>query len=446
MQAKKEQFDYNSLPTAVEVDIAVAGGSCTGVFAAIRAARAGAKVAIVEPQNRFGGTATAGQVCYWHSLFSFDYSQQIIFGLTQEFLDRMKKRDLVGFWDEPNPSWYANLNTEEMCCELDEMILEAGVIPFLHTRAVGACFSPDGKLNGMVIAGKGGLSVIRAKYFIDCTGDGDFAAFAGAEFWQPPELQTMTTCVKLGKFPRELMQESRLGKMIRDASGRYNMPCGVIWGAGCYNSPSYMLAGTNIPNLDVSDSENLTFAEIESRRQMRAIADIIAEAGYPRPVIEAVPSLVGVRETRHIVSLYRITTDELLSGKRFEDEAGKGTYRCDVHQRNPAGTVFRYLDGTEIFFSACEPDRVGRWRDESLPTPEYYTWPLRSQIPAGLDNLITAGRMIDAESGAYGALRVMVNTNQAGESAGAAAAEAWLAGISFPELVQRKLSVENDGN
>ena len=425
------------LPVAAEVDIAVAGGSCTGVFAAVTAARRGAKCAIVEAQNRFGGTATAGQVCYWHSLFSTDYSTQIIAGLTQEVIDRMKKRNLVEFWQKPNPDWYVKFNTEELCCELDEMIVESGVMPFLHTRVADVLVSGE-DVEGIVIAGKDGLSVIRAKYFIDATGDADVVRFAGRGVWRNPELQTSTSCVKFSRWPMEIMEENRIGRMIHAAGEKYKMPEGALWGTTCCGSNTYMFAGTNIPRLDSSRQKDLTEIEIESRRQMRAVADIVEEAGYPRPVIEAVPSLAGIRESCHIRSLCRITVDELLSGKVFDDAAGKGTYRSDVHRRNPPGTLFRYLDGTEILFTPCEPVRQRRWRDASLPTPQYYTWPLRSQIPVGFNNLITAGRMIDADAGAYGALRVMVNMNQSGEAAGDAAFRALEAGKNIPDLVRRK--------
>ncbi len=425
------------VPVAAEVDIVVAGGSCTGVFAAVTAARRGARVAIVEPQNRFGGTATAGQVCLWHSFFSADYSRQIIFGLNQELVDRMKRRNLVEFWREPNPNWYVNLDTEELCCELDELVVEAGVIPFLHARAVGVYRDSDGRPAGVVVAGKDGLSVIRAAFLIDATGDGDLVRHAGGELWRNPEIQTSTACVKFGRWPRGIMEENRIGKLVRAAREKYRMPEGVIWGVDCCGSPSYLLAGTNIPELDSSIQQDLTAIEIEGRRQMRAVADIVHEAGYPRPVMEAVCSLAGIRESRHIRSLHRVATGELLGGTRFPDEAGKGTYRCDVHRRNPPGTLFQYLDGTEVFLSPCAPDRVSRWRDESLPTPEYYTWPLRSQIPAGFDNLVTAGRMIDAEAGAFGALRVMVNMNQSGEAAGEAAYAALNGNVSIPEIAMR---------
>jgi ribulose 1,5-bisphosphate synthetase/thiazole synthase len=68
------------VPIIKEADICVLGGSCTGVFAAVRAARLGAKVVIVEKQNRFGGVATNGLVHMWHSIYDTDFNEQIIGG------------------------------------------------------------------------------------------------------------------------------------------------------------------------------------------------------------------------------------------------------------------------------------------------------------------------------------------------------------------------------
>ena len=158
-----------SVPVLAEADICVAGGSCTGVFAAVTAARRGARVAVVEPQNRFGGTATASQVCYWHSIFNLDYSRQIIAGMTDEILHRLDRRGQVDYADGPDPSWYARLNTEELAIELDELVVEAGVLPFLHTRAVDVWRDADGRPAGLLVAGKGGLGVLKAKYLVDAT-------------------------------------------------------------------------------------------------------------------------------------------------------------------------------------------------------------------------------------------------------------------------------------
>lgn len=406
------------LPILADVDICVAGGSCTGVFAAVTAARLGARVAIVEPQNRFGGTAVASLVCYWHSLFTLDGSRQIIAGMTQEIIDRLSNRNAVELAADNNPDWYARLNTEELAIELDELIQEAGILPFLHTRAIDVLRDADGRLCGMITAGKGGLGAIRAGYLIDATGDGDVCAAAGMKMWRNVELQPPTACARLSSWPQF---KRPLGELIHEAAREFNLPEGFIWGTFLPHSSSYLLAGTKIPGADLSEPVALTAAELEGRRQLRAIQDIIARAGYTRPVLEALPSLIGIRETRHIHSLYRLKTDDLLSGRRFADAAARGTYRIDIHSQKRAGTRFLYLDGREVFSAPDRPPETGFWRDPQLPAPEYYEIPLRSSIPTGFDNLITAGRMIDADTGAFGAARVMVNLNQIGEAVGAAA-------------------------
>jgi glycine/D-amino acid oxidase-like deaminating enzyme len=423
-----------SVPLLDQVDVCVAGGSCSGVFAAVRAAQAGCKVAIIEAQNRFGGTASASQVCIWHSLYAMDSRTRIIAGLTQEIIDRLSKRDAVTLEDKPNPSIYAILNTEELAIELDEMILENQVRPYLHSRVVQVWRDDSDKVAGVIFAGQGGLFAIKARVFVDATGDADLCAAAGLPLWRNPALQPPTACAKFSAWPQ--LRES-LGKLIHDAAERYRLPEGMVWGSYSPAKNTYMLAGTKIPDLDLSAGAALTAAEIEGRRQLRAIQDLVAEAGYPRPVLEALPSLIGIRDTRHIHSLYRVSTDDILYGRDFPDVVARGTYRVDVHSQDPPGCRFLYLDGREIFISPHQNNSHTHWRDPSLPTPPFYQAPLRSMIPAGVDNIITAGRMIDAESGAFGALRVMVNLNQCGEAAGTVAAMAVSQDLPIPAVRYR---------
>ena len=105
----RENVDVKSdLPIFDDVDICVLGGSCTGVFAAVRAARLGATVAVVEKQNAFGGVATNSLVNVWHSLYDVGKTQRIIAGLTQEVIDRLSEREAVE--RNPNPSSAYRLN------------------------------------------------------------------------------------------------------------------------------------------------------------------------------------------------------------------------------------------------------------------------------------------------------------------------------------------------
>src|SRR5690606_39592148 len=111
------------------------GGSCTGVFAAVRAARLGASVAVIEKQNAFGGVATNAMVNTWHSLSNTDFTKQIIAGLTLEVLDRLKKRGAVvesGRNPEDKKIYRSQeiktFNSHELKIELDELVLESGKI------------------------------------------------------------------------------------------------------------------------------------------------------------------------------------------------------------------------------------------------------------------------------------------------------------------------------
>lgn len=423
-----------SVPLLASVDVCVAGGSCSGVFAAIRAAQAGCRVAIVEALNRFGGTATASQVCTWHRLLATDKKTRIIGGLTQEIIDRLDKRNAIIYETDPNAVRYVTFNTEEMTIELDEMVLENHITPFLHSRVVDVWRDDDGRVAGVIVAGKGGLFAIKARVFVDATGDADLCAAAGLPLWRNQVLQPPSTCAKFSAWPQ--LKES-ITRLIHNGATRYKLPEGFVWGAISPGQNTYMLAGTKIPELDLSDGASLTAAEIEGRRQIRAIQNIIAEAGYPRPVLEALPSLIGIRDTKHIHALYRVTTDDILYGREFPDVIGRGTYHVDVHSQDPPGARFRYLDGREVFISPYKKAETSYWRDPALPTPLFYQIPLRSMIPAGVDNIITAGRMIDADSGAFGALRVIVNLNQCAEAAGTVAAMAVARNKPIPELQYR---------
>lgn len=391
-----------SVPVLAEADICVAGGSCTGVFAAVTAARRGARVAVVEPQNRFGGTATASQVCYWHSIFNLDYSRQIIAGMTDEILHRLDRRGQVDYADGPDPSWYARLNTEELAIELDELVVEAGVLPFLHTRAVDVWRDADGRPAGLLVAGKGGLGVLKAKYLVDATATATICA----------RRRGGNVAESVASAADRLREDEPLaGAGGRDVRAREVDPCGG--GA---------LSHAGGDDLGVSDSREKHLhagrnqdsgrgfigpRRVDRGRDRGAPPDPRDSGhrgrhGLPRPVLEALPSLIGIRDTRHIRSLYRLTTDDVLYGREFPDTIARGTYRVDVHSQNPPGTRFLYLDGTEVFISPDRENEATRWRPEG-PAPECYCIPLRSLIPAGFDNLISAGRMIDAETGAYGA-------------------------------------------
>ena len=168
--------------------------------------------------------------------------------------------------------------------------------------------------------------------------------------------------------------------------------------------------------------EDLTRAEIEGRRQVAAIMDLLHKE---RPELQAVlhdfPAGIGVRDTRHIKCQYQLSGADVLEGRRFPDAIANGSYRVDIHHQDKPGITFMHLDGRTVYLQPGLPAQWSRWREPATTDPTFYQVPLRSLIPGTYDNLLLAGRMLDADKTAFSAVRVMVNANQMGEAAGVAA-------------------------
>jgi flavin-dependent dehydrogenase len=190
---KTMREEARSLPVAGEFDICVIGGSCTGVFAAVRAAQLGARVAIVEANGFFGGVATASLVNIWHSIYNTTGEQQIIGGLTVEVVERLLKRDAATLHMPPTAARYCSLATADLIIELDKLVTDAGVEPFLHTY-FAAPLLHDGTLSAIAVEDKTGRRAIKAKYFIDATGDGDLISRMGLGCYARERVQPPTTC------------------------------------------------------------------------------------------------------------------------------------------------------------------------------------------------------------------------------------------------------------
>ena len=411
---------------AATVDVCVIGGSCTGVFAAIRAARLGATVALVERQNRFGGVATCGLVGMWHTLHDYTRERQIIGGLTFETLERLERRHAVSDFRNPDASARGGVrfNPEELTLELDELVAGHDKIKvWLNTAYSRPLMNEDGRVDAVIIENKSGRSAIRAKVFIDASGDGVLCRDAGLPTILPPHPQPPTACARLEGW--ESLGALNIKELCDQYRDRFpNLPGGYAWGMSIPGTSAFMLAGTRVLECDCDDADAITRAEIESRRQVRALMDMF-RAARPEGHLSllALPSLMGIREGRHIVPLRLLRGEDMLAGTRFPDAIGNGTYPVDIHNDRDATISFKRLDGGYTTYSGGKVIDSGRWLPEGQVLP-FYQFTLGALIPQGTRNLICAGRMLGADREAFGAIRVMVNLNQCGEAAGVAAWQA----------------------
>lgn len=404
--------DYGSF------DLAVVGGGCTGTFAAIRAARLGLKVAIIEKSSCFGGVATNSLVGVWHTLLDMDYKEQIIGGLTDEVEQvllkngnaRLENTRSVGICFDPNA----------MKVVLDDFVVKSNIKVFFCTF-YNSLVMGNGKIDKIVVGNKDGIGTISAKFFIDATGDGDLCRDAGLESYVADAIQPPSpTAFLSGSIKNDI------GKLIVEHGAEFGLDDDWGWDARVpgFDDVTFR-ADFHIFGRMCNNTEDLTAAEIEGRKKIYALDALLKKYDDPKLGVLALCSQIGVRETVHYKTIFTANEHDLLMGKSYDDTVMKGTYRVDIHHQHDNGITFKYLNGvTETFYGKSNRLVLGDWRkDEGITTPYalYYQIPFEILVQDKVSNLIPVGRMLNADDGAFGALRVMVNLNQLGEAAGVAA-------------------------
>lgn len=406
------------IPVRYETDLFVAGGSCTGVFAAVRAARLGMRVLLAERQNTLGGTATAGLVNVWHSLKDTDYREQVIGGLSAEMTGRLVKAGFAELSD--NPSTAIRFNPFYLQLELDKLIREEKITVLFHTLCVGAL--ADGRrITHALIENKDGRSAVEARFFIDATGDGDLMKYLGLPSYTHDILQPPSPCFLMNGSTDGIP----VGKLIHEYGAAYGLDDDFGWDGTIPGCPGlFFRADFHVFGERADSAEGLTAIEFEGRRKAEALVRLINEHTDRHVTIGGFCSSAGIRETVHYATKLQTKGDDLLAGKRYDDAILNGTYRIDVHNTD-GSVILYYLDGSVVKMQGAERTET-KWNRREQPgitgePPKYYQVPFGMLVQETYDNLIAVGRMINADKAAYGALRVMVNLNQLGEAAGTAA-------------------------
>jgi len=406
------------IPVVYEADVCVIGGSATGVFAAVRAARLGAKVVLVERANCFGGVATGGLVNIWHTYYDTTGKKQIISGLSEEITDRIEPFN-NGYRDYADSHCF---NPNELKIELDRILNESGVKYYLHTYYAGL-MTDGNRITAAFIENKDGRGAIKASFFIDATGDGDLARDLNIESYTNPNIQPPSACFLMQGTFRGVDYQG----LIREHGKEFGLENDWGWGGPVPRCRDISLrAETHVFGVRCDRADDLTKAEVEGRRKMRALVEMLNKYSGTGDVYNIVSacSVIGIRETVHYKTIWQATEKALLCGERYDDAIMNGSYNVDVHLAGK-GITFRRLDGTYQTEGDDGSFITGNWHEENgvklEETPTYYQLPFRCIVPEKWENFIAAGRMINADVGSFGALRVMVNLNQIGEAAGVAA-------------------------
>ncbi len=398
-------------------DVIVAGGGPAGCAAAVAAAREGAKTLLIESTGALGGMGTNGLLPFW-TPFS-DGEKIIARGIAEEVFN--KSNECQDHISEGLNDW-ASIDTECLKVIYDEMIARHGVELQLFTSLIDTVSLEKGVVDHVVTSSKSGIRKYKAKVYIDCTGDGDLAVQAGAEYEKGDakgNLQPATVCFQLSnvdtyaylytKKPED--NDPEIKKIVNDPK----YPLIKSTHLSCTHLISPGVVGLNaghIWNVDGTNAKSLSHAAVYGRKLAFQIKEALSEY-YPEAFANAhltvTSNLVGIRETRRIIGDYILTLEDYLERKKFSDEICRNAYPVDVHESE------------EEIEDVVNGRLVNDRRYELYAPGESYGIPYRCLIPKKLNNVLVAGRSISTDRDINGSTRIMPVSLVVGEAAGIAA-------------------------
>ncbi len=412
------------------VDVVVAGGGMAGIAAAIAAGRSGAHTLLIDKAGWLGGMGITGATGL-HTFFNvFDAHpgaerMRLVGGIAQELVDRVQELGggLGHVRIERGGDFVSMLTTvepETFKLAAFQLLEEAGVELLLHT-VLDEVRSTDGHVEGIAVWNKSGRSLLRAKQYIDCTGDGDLAAYTGAEFetYKPgdpgayaagftfrlcnidlaaaeADLEKRGVVRQIAHAVKPGMREPDLVRIALDVNKLQgpDEPKVLEYFFACSLRPREFTFCNCInygPN-DGLDAEALTNAEISLRRRMFEVAEVFRKRvkGFEGCYVAGPAPSAGQRRGRAIRCEYELTQEDCTEAKRFDDQIG----------------VFGFIDNHHFFVREAGA----------------YGIPYRALIPRGLDNVLIAGRMMTVDLVAHNSTRNTACCLVCGQAAGTAAA------------------------
>lgn len=379
-------------PVCGDYDVIVAGGGPAGIGAAIAAARNGMKTLVVERYGCLGGIWTAGLV---NPFFDTEHKG----GLVKELVDSLRNDDAWGGWNG------ICFDYETIKVTLDDMVVDAGADILLQSYISGTIVESN-VVKGIIVENKSGRQAYTAKVVIDCSGDGDVAAMAGAEYEfgrkEDGQIQPMTLMYKLGNiyFPQQTPSDvyNLMQRAVKDNNLEYTPSYKFPYILTLPDQKSAAVQMVHINGASALNVNDITQAYLKARKEVMEAFKVLK--GYVPQfkdiTLEQTAMQMGVREARRITGEYVLTLEDMLEGRRFEDGITICGFPVDIHAP----------DGKEQVVSHVQP----------------YHIPYRSLVPLKLEGLLVAGRCISGTHEAHASYRVTGNCMAMGEAAGTAAA------------------------
>lgn len=404
------------IPVLGEYDVVVVGGGPAGIMAAAAAARAGRSVLLLERYGFLGGAGTAGGLSTFCGLHARVHGEdlRVIHGLADELLERLGREDGLA---RPHLTIQDGILAQAFDISLyklvaDQLVTGHGARILFHALAVGVVMAADDRIDAVVLETKSGRMAVRGGVFVDASGDGDVAAWAGAPFEKSPGIDGMlypslmfringVDVAAAGPQPwrtaERLMDEA-------EAAGTHHFPRKKPIVRPQRNPLEWRANLTQLSNpdgsaVDGTDVVQLTHGELQGRVQAFDAFNFIKAnvPGFADSYVVDLAPQIGIRETRRIVGAYQLSEDDVRDCADFDDTIGVNGWPIEAHV---AGTVdFRW-------------QRVPRGFNQL---------PYRMMVPQRLTNLLVAGRCASMTHEGQSSARVTGPCFAMGEAAGTAA-------------------------
>ncbi|OGV52190.1 MAG: hypothetical protein A2X49_05845 [Lentisphaerae bacterium GWF2_52_8] len=400
------------IPFVDEAEVIVVGGGPGGIGAAVSAARNGTKTVLIEQNGQLGGMSYAGQVQpFMPNHINHKTLDKPILGDWIKAMRRYLPKSSQPI--TPDLSEWRDLaivSKEAAMLAAEDLCLEAGV-KLLYHHTLFDVVKENNKISAIILLGKDGLSAIKAKVFIDSTGDGDLAAKAGCEYeygdGKTGDCQPMTLFFRMSGVSAHDKRAAgdeinQLYKKAKESGRITHNPRDVIWTGYAEEAPgnAYFNA-TRICGKNPLKAQELSEAEVEGRAQVRELFLFMRASirGYENSELHSIASTIGVRESRRVYGRYYLTIQDYDALRKFPDAIARVHYGVDIHSSKGEGCTYR-----------------------EMPENDWYEIPYGSIVARDVDNLLLGSRCVSADHYVNSSLRIMPVVCSIGQAAGMAAA------------------------